>query len=81
MSLSLGFLLSGLYILAASRHTVGFSTIKELEQVTSMKQFKIPCRIVRVVSSYTQDIIRELDQSSPDFSWVLLHIMSGRSGI
>ena len=80
MSLSLGFYLVDC-ILANSRHTVGFSTIKKLEQVTRMKQFKIPCGIVRVVSSHTQDIIRELDQSSPDFSWVLLHKMSGRSGI
>ena len=32
-----------------------------------MKQFKLPCEIVRVVSSHTQDIIREFDQSSPDF--------------
>lgn len=80
MSLSLGFYLVDC-ILVNSRHTVGFSTIKKLEQVTRMKQFKIPCGIVRVVSSHTQDIIRELDQSSPDFSWVLLHKMSGRSGI
>ena len=52
----------------ADSHTVGFSTIKILEQVTSMKQFKIPCGIVRFVSSHAQDIIRELDQSSTDFS-------------